>query len=216
MSNLNKIQDFFNNNPVLAGILVFVIISSIVIITWLIIFFGSKKLVRVKREKNKIKKEKIKVDKSIKEKRERKKWKLNWSWKLNRQKKNRKIKSKKDKNNNNWIEEKNGTNPTASPSKPLTDFVVDFDKNGQLILKNITKKEIIDNPSKQDYYDIIILESSRLFLPEDYVELEIDPNDLDKTLKTSKPIKDRNLYVFNLLNKFLNKNDVLWAVSKFN
>lgn len=198
MIRATTFQDFFNNNPAVAGILVFVVIALIVVIVWLIIFFGSKSIKKKKlREKN------ILVNKQTIEAND-----INNSDQellLASEEKNFKIQEEVEVNEKEQY----------TFDENLTYFIVDFNKDGKLILKNMTKKVINNKPTKKDYYDSMLIPSSKLLLPEKYIELRINQKNSDFFLESSKPIEGRNLYVYNSLKRFLNANEIPWATSKF-
>lgn len=194
MTRVVTFQDFFNNNPAIAGILVFVVIALMVIIVWLIIFFGSKSI-----KKRRLKEKKVSIRKQPIESKD-----------IN----NIVPKPSLTKEEKLVIQEKEIESNEKEQyvfDEHLIYFIVDFNKDGKLVLKNMTKKIINDKPTKKDYYDSMLISSSKLLLPEKYIELRIN----QKELETSKPIEGRNLYIYNSLKRFLNENETPWATPKF-
>ena len=198
MTRATEFQNFFNNNPAIAGILVFVVVALIVVVVWFIIFFGSKTI-----KKRKFKEKKVSINKQIVDSKD-----------INDIDQDSLLAKEEE-----VIQEKEIESNEKKPyvfDEQLIYFIVDFNKDGKLILKNMTKQIINDKPTKKDYYDSMLISSSRLLLPEKYIELRINQKGADFFLETSKPIEGRNLYIYNSLKRFLNENDIPWAISKFN
>lgn len=171
-----NIQTLFDQQPVIAGLLVFVIIFAVIIIPFLIILI-------VKKIKNK-------------------------SWNIfNFSSSKTKFKQESLNTNNVLKEEK----------KEITKYyVVDFNNKGNLQIKNLTDNFIIDNPSKNDFLNILDEnnKNEKLILPIDNIEITIDKNDKNKYI-TSSNIKDKNLFIFNLFLKHMSSIEAPWATSKF-
>ena len=163
-----NIQTLFDQQPVIAGLLVFVIIFAVIIIPFLIILI-------VKKIKNKS---------------------------------NSSIFKQKSLNTNNILKEE---------KKEITKYyVVDFNNKGNLQIKNLTDNFIIDNPSKNDFLNILDEnnKNEKLILPIDNIEITIDKNDKNKYI-TSSNVKDKNLFIFNLFLKHMSSIEAPWATSKF-
>ena len=171
-----NIQTLFDQQPVIAGLLVFVIIFAVIIIPFLIILI-------VKKIKNK-------------------------SWNIfNFSSSKTKFKQESLNTNNVLKEEK----------KEITKYyVVDFNNKGNLQIKNLTDNFIIDNPSKNDFLNILDEnnKNEKLILPIDNIEITIDKNDKNRYI-TSSNIKDKNLFIFNLFLKHMRSIEAPWATSKF-
>lgn len=171
-----NIQTLFDQQPVIAGLLVFVIIFAVIIIPFLIILI-------VKKIKNK-------------------------SWNIfNFSSSKTKFKQESLNTNNVLKEEK----------KEITKYyVVDFNNKGNLQIKNLTDNFIIDNPSKNDFLNILDEnnKNEKLILPIDNIEITIDKNDKNKYI-TSSNVKDKNLFIFNLFLKHMSSIEAPWATSKF-
>ena len=163
-----NIQTLFDQQPVIAGLLVFVIIFAVIIIPFLIILI-------VKKIKNKS---------------------------------NSSIFKQKSLNTNNILKEE---------KKEITKYyVVDFNNKGNLQIKNLTDNFIIENPSKNDFLNILDEnnKNEKLILPIDNIEIAIDKNDKNKYI-TSSNVKDKNLFIFNLFLKHMSSIEAPWATSKF-
>ena len=163
-----NIQTLFDQQPVIAGLLVFVIIFAVIIIPFLIILI-------VKKIKNKS---------------------------------NSSIFKQKSLNTNNILKEE---------KKEITKYyVVDFNNKGNLQIKNLTDNFIIENPSKNDFLNILDEnnKNEKLILPIDNIEITIDKNDKNKYI-TSSNVKDKNLFIFNLFLKHMSSIEAPWATSKF-
>lgn len=171
-----NIQTLFDQQPVIAGLLVFVIIFAVIIIPFLIILI-------VKKIKNK-------------------------SWNIfNFSSSKTNLKQESLNTNNIPKEEK----------KEITKYyVVDFNNKGNLQIKNLTDNFIIDNPSKNDFLNILDEnnKNEKLILPIDNIEITIDKNDKNKYI-TSSNVKDKNLFIFNLFLKHMSSIEAPWATSKF-
>lgn len=171
-----NIQTLFDQQPVIAGLLVFVIIFAVIIIPFLIFLI-------VKKIKNK-------------------------SWNIfNFSRSKTKFKQESLNTNNVLKEEK----------KEITKYyVVDFNNKGNLQIKNLTDNFIIDNPSKNDFLNILDEnnKNEKLILPIDNIEITIDKNDKNKYI-TSSNVKDKNLFIFNLFLKHMSSIEAPWATSKF-
>ena len=171
-----NIQTLFDQQPVIAGLLVFVIIFAVIIIPFLIILI-------VKKIKNK-------------------------SWN---------IFHFSDSKTNFKQESLNTNNVLKEEKKEITKYyVVDFNNKGNLQIKNLTDDFIIDNPSKNDFLNILDEnnKNEKLILPIDNIEITIDKNDKNKYI-TSANVKDKNLFIFNLFLKHMSSIEAPWATSKF-
>lgn len=171
-----NIQTLFDQQPVIAGLLVFVIIFAVIIIPFLIILI-------VKKIKNK-------------------------SWNIFH------FSSSKT----NFKQESLHTNniPKEEKKEITKYYVVDFNNKGNLQIKNLTDNFIIDNPSKNDFLNILDEnnKNEKLILPIDNIEITIDKNDKNKYI-TSSNVKDKNLFIFNLFLKHMSSIEAPWATSKF-
>ena len=171
-----NIQTLFDQQPVIAGLLVFVIIFAVIIIPFLIILI-------VKKIKNK-------------------------SWNIFH------FSSSKT----NFKQESLHTNniPKEEKKEITKYYVVDFNNKGNLQIKNLTDDFIIDNPSKNDFLNILDEnnKNEKLILPIDNIEITIDKNDKNKYI-TSANVKDKNLFIFNLFLKHMSSIEAPWATSKF-
>lgn len=171
-----NIQTLFDQQPVIAGLLVFVIIFAVIIIPFLIILI-------VKKIKNK-------------------------SWNIFH------FSSSKT----NFKQESLHTNniPKEEKKEITKYYVVDFNNKGNLQIKNLTDDFIIDNPSKNDFLNILDEnnKNEKLILPIDNIEITIDKNDKNKYI-TSSNVKDKNLFIFNLFLKHMSSIEAPWATSKF-
>lgn len=171
-----NIQTLFDQQPVIAGLLVFVIIFAVIIIPFLIILI-------VKKIKNK-------------------------SWNIFNFSSSKTNLKQESLNTNNVLKEE---------KKEITKYyVVDFNNKGNLQIKNLTDNFIIDNPSKNDFLNILDEnnKNEKLILPIDNIEITIDKNDKNKYI-TSSNIKDKNLFIFNLFLKHMSSIEAPWATSKF-
>lgn len=171
-----NIQTLFDQQPVIAGLLVFVIIFAVIIIPFLIILI-------VKKIKNK-------------------------SWNIFNFSSSKTNFKQESLNTNNVLKEE---------KKEITKYyVVDFNNKGNLQIKNLTDNFIIDNPSKNDFLNILDEnnKNEKLILPIDNIEITIDKNDKNKYI-TSSNIKDKNLFIFNLFLKHMSSIEAPWATSKF-
>lgn len=171
-----NIQTLFDQQPVIAGLLVFVIIFAVIIIPFLIILI-------VKKIKNK-------------------------SWNIFH------FSSSKT---NFKQESLNTNNVPKEEKKEITKYyVVDFNNKGNLQIKNLTDNFIIENPSKNDFLNILDEnnKNEKLILPIDNIEITIDKNDKNKYI-TSSNVKDKNLFIFNLFLKHMSSIEAPWATSKF-
>lgn len=171
-----NIQTLFDQQPVIAGLLVFVIIFAVIIIPFLIILI-------VKKIKNK-------------------------SWN---------IFNFSSSKTNFKQESLNTNNITKEEKKEITKYyVVDFNNKGNLQIKNLTDNFIIENPSKNDFLNILDEnnKNEKLILPIDNIEITIDKNDKNKYI-TSANVKDKNLFIFNLFLKHMSSIEAPWATSKF-
>lgn len=171
-----NIQTLFDQQPVIAGLLVFVIIFAVITIPFLIILI-------VKKIKNK-------------------------SWNIFNFSSPKTNLKQESLNTNNVLKEE---------KKEITKYyVVDFNNKGNLQIKNLTDNFIIDNPSKNDFLNILDEnnKNEKLILPIDNIEITIDKNDKNKYI-TSSNIKDKNLFIFNLFLKHMSSIEAPWATSKF-
>lgn len=171
-----NIQTLFDQQPVIAGLLVFVIIFAVIIIPFLIILI-------VKKIKNK-------------------------SWNIFNFSSSKTNLKQESLNTNNVLKEE---------KKEITKYyVVDFNNKGNLQIKNLTDNFIIDNPSKNDFLNILDEnnKNEKLILPIDNIEITIDKNDKNKYI-TSSNVKDKNLFIFNLFLKHMSSIEAPWATSKF-
>lgn len=171
-----NIQTLFDQQPVIAGLLVFVIIFAVIIIPFLIILI-------VKKIKNK-------------------------SWNIFNFSSSKTNFKQESLNTNNVLKEE---------KKEITKYyVVDFNNKGNLQIKNLTDNFIIDNPSKNDFLNILDEnnKNEKLILPIDNIEITIDKNDKNKYI-TSSNVKDKNLFIFNLFLKHMSSIEAPWATSKF-
>ena len=171
-----NIQTLFDQQPVIAGLLVFVIIFAVIIIPFLIILI-------VKKIKNK-------------------------SWN---------IFNFSSSKTNFKQESLNTNNITKEEKKEITKYyVVDFNNKGNLQIKNLTDNFIIENPSKNDFLNILDEnnKNEKLILPIDNIEITIDKNNKNKYI-TSANVKDKNLFIFNLFLKHMSSIEAPWATSKF-
>lgn len=171
-----NIQMLFDQQPVIAGLLVFVIIFAVIIIPFLIILI-------VKKIKNK-------------------------SWNIFNFSSSKTNFKQESLNTNNVLKEE---------KKEITKYyVVDFNNKGNLQIKNLTDNFIIDNPSKNDFLNILDEnnKNEKLILPIDNIEITIDKNDKNKYI-TSSNVKDKNLFIFNLFLKHMSSIEAPWATSKF-
>ena len=171
-----NIQTLFDQQPVIAGLLVFVIIFAVIIIPFLIILI-------VKKIKNK-------------------------SWN---------IFNFSSSKTNFKQESLNTNNVPKEEKKEITKYyVVDFNNKGNLQIKNLTDNFIIENPSKNDFLNILDEnnKNEKLILPIDNIEITIDKNDKNKYI-TSANVKDKNLFIFNLFLKHMSSIEAPWATSKF-
>ena len=171
-----NIQTLFDQQPVIAGLLVFVIIFAVIIIPFLIILI-------VKKIKNK-------------------------SWNIFHFSSSKTIFKQESLHTNNIPKEE---------KKEITKYyVVDFNNKGNLQIKNLTDNFIIDNPSKNDFLNILDEnnKNEKLILPIDNIEITIDKNDKNKYI-TSSNVKDKNLFIFNLFLKHMSSIEAPWATSKF-
>ena len=110
-----NIQTLFDQQPVIAGLLVFVIIFAVIIIPFLIILI-------VKKIKNK-------------------------SWNIFHFSSSKTIFKQESLHTNNIPKEE---------KKEITKYyVVDFNNKGNLQIKNLTDNFIIENPSKNDFLNIL-------------------------------------------------------------
>lgn len=171
-----NIQTLFDQQPVIAGLLVFVIIFAVIIIPFLIILI-------VKKIKNK-------------------------SWNI----------FNFSSSKTNFKQESLHTNniPKEEKKEITKYYVVDFNNKGNLQIKNLTDNFIIDNPSKNDFLNILDEnnKNEKLILPIDNIEITIDKNDKNKYI-TSANVKDKNLFIFNLFLKHMSSIEAPWATSKF-
>lgn len=171
-----NIQTLFDQQPVIAGLLVFVIIFAVIIIPFLIILI-------VKKIKNK-------------------------SWNI----------FNFSSSKTNFKQESLNTNniPKEEKKEITKYYVVDFNNKGNLQIKNLTDNFIIDNPSKNDFLNILDEnnKNEKLILPIDNIEITIDKNDKNKYI-TSSNVKDKNLFIFNLFLKHMSSIEAPWATSKF-
>ena len=159
-----NIQTLFDQQPVIAGLLVFVIIFAVIIIPFLIILI-------VKKIKNK-------------------------SWNIFNFSSSKTNFKQESLNTNNVLKEE---------KKEITKYyVVDFNNKGNLQIKNLTDNFIIENPSKNDFLNILDEnnKNEKLILPIDNIEITIDKNDKNKYI-TSSNVKDKNLFIFNLFLKHM-------------
>lgn len=173
-----NIQTLFDQQPVIAGLLVFVIIFAVIIIPFLIILI-------VKKIKNK-------------------------SW-------NKSNFSSSSSKTNFKQESLHTNNIPKEEKKEITKYyVVDFNNKGNLQIKNLTDNFIIENPSKNDFLNILDEnnKNEKLILPIDNIEITIDKNDKNKYI-TSSNVKDKNLFIFNLFLKHMSSIEAPWATSKF-
>ena len=171
-----NIQTLFDQQPVIAGLLVFVIIFAVIIIPFLIILI-------VKKIKNK-------------------------SWNIFHFSSSKTIFKQESLHTNNIPKEE---------KKEITKYyVVDFNNKGNLQIKNLTDNFIIENPSKNDFLNILDEnnKNEKLILPIDNIEITIDKNDKNKYI-TSSNVKDKNLFIFNLFLKHMSSIEAPWATSKF-
>ena len=171
-----NIQTLFDQQPVIAGLLVFVIIFAVIIIPFLIILI-------VKKIKNK-------------------------SWNIFNFSSSKTNFKQESLNTNNVLKEE---------KKEITKYyVVDFNNKGNLQIKNLTDNFIIENPSKNDFLNILDEnnKNEKLILPIDNIEITIDKNDKNKYI-TSANVKDKNLFIFNLFLKHMSSIEAPWATSKF-
>lgn len=171
-----NIQTLFDQQPVIAGLLVFVIIFAVITIPFLIILI-------VKKIKNK-------------------------SWNIFNFSSSKTNLKQESLNTNNVLKEE---------KKEITKYyVVDFNNKGNLQIKNLTDNFIIDNPSKNDFLNILDEnnKNEKLILPIDNIEITIDKNDKNKYI-TSSNVKDKNLFIFNLFLKHMSSIEAPWATSKF-
>lgn len=171
-----NIQTLFDQQPVIAGLLVFVIIFAVIIIPFLIILI-------VKKIKNK-------------------------SWNIFNFSSSKTNFKQESLNTNNVLKEE---------KKEITKYyVVDFNNKGNLQIKNLTDNFIIENPSKNDFLNILDEnnKNEKLILPIDNIEITIDKNDKNKYI-TSSNVKDKNLFIFNLFLKHMSSIEAPWATSKF-
>lgn len=171
-----NIQTLFDQQPVIAGLLVFVIIFAVIIIPFLIILI-------VKKIKNK-------------------------SWNIFNFSSSKTNLKQESLNTNNVLKEE---------KKEITKYyVVDFNNKGNLQIKNLTDNFIIDDPSKNDFLNILDEnnKNEKLILPIDNIEITIDKNDKNKYI-TSSNVKDKNLFIFNLFLKHMSSIEAPWATSKF-
>ncbi|WP_406602506.1 hypothetical protein ACJA29_03495 [Metamycoplasma sualvi] len=171
-----NIQTLFDQQPVIAGLLVFVIIFAVIIIPFLIILI-------VKKIKNK-------------------------SWNI----------FNFSSSKTNFKQESLNTNniPKEEKKEITKYYVVDFNNKGNLQIKNLTDNFIIENPSKNDFLNILDEnnKNEKLILPIDNIEITIDKNDKNKYI-TSSNVKDKNLFIFNLFLKHMSSIEAPWATSKF-
>ena len=171
-----NIQTLFDQQPVIAGLLVFVIIFAVIIIPFLIILI-------VKKIKNK-------------------------SWNIFHFSSSKTIFKQESLHTNNIPKEE---------KKEITKYyVVDFNNKGNLQIKNLTDNFIIENPSKNDFLNILDEnnKNEKLILPIDNIEITINKNDKNKYI-TSANVKDKNLFIFNLFLKHMSSIEAPWATSKF-